>query len=203
MAGKLTWHKSHENQQLLSASQEEVLVDWIKVQGHCGVPLTYSTLSQYAAEVAEKPVGASWPKRFLARHRDLKVKVTTGLEKARAKALNKPAVDDFFDKLTKLIEEFNITPENTYNMDEKGIQLGIGARIAALVDREQKQVYSIEDGNRELVTIIETVCADGSSLHPSVIFQAKRRSSRWGAHNPCNARCVTFLKPYRNCYIVG
>src|ERR1700678_1223530 len=65
-----------------------------------------------------KPVGASWPKQFLARHHNLKVEVTTGLEKVHTKALNKPAVDNFFDKLTKLIEEFNITPENMYNMDE-------------------------------------------------------------------------------------
>ncbi|KIL55798.1 hypothetical protein M378DRAFT_188648 [Amanita muscaria Koide BX008] len=63
-----------------------------------------------------------------------------------------------------------------YNMDEKGVQLGIGKRIAALVDRNQKVAQHIEAGDRELVTIIETVCADGSSLVPSVIFQGKRRN---------------------------
>jgi hypothetical protein len=56
-------------------------------------------------------------------------------------------------------------------MDEKGIQLGIEARISAMIDREQKLAYSIEDGNWELVTVIECVCADGSSLHPLIIFQ--------------------------------
>jgi hypothetical protein len=34
-------------------------------------------------------------------------------------------------------------------MDEKGIQLGIGARITAMIDQDQKAVYSIEDRNRE------------------------------------------------------
>ena len=65
-------------------------------------------------------------------------------------------------------------------MDEKGIQLGIGARITAMIDHDQKTVYSIEDGNRELVTIIETICADGSILHPSVIFQGQLQNSEWG-----------------------
>jgi hypothetical protein len=64
-------------------------------------------------------------------------------------------------------------------MDEKGIQLGIGKRVAALIDRDQASVYQIEDGNHELVTIIETVCADGSALH---------RDLEWARNNPCNAR---------------
>jgi hypothetical protein len=108
------------------------------------------------------------------------MKKTVGLEKARAKALNEFAVKEFFDMLTRVMEEFSILPENLYNMDEKGIQLGIGAQISAIIDRNQQTAYSIEDGNRELVTVIETICADGSTLHPSVIFQGQRRNSEWG-----------------------
>jgi hypothetical protein len=99
------------------------------------------------------------------------MKKTTGLEKARANALNEFAVNEFFDMLADVMKEFNILPQNIYNMDEKGIQLGIGARITAMIDHDQQIAYSIEDGNRELVTVIETICADGSILHPSVIFQ--------------------------------
>lgn len=94
--------------------------------------------------------------------------------------MNQSAVGEFFDMLTEVIEEYKILPGNLYNMDEKGIQLGIGARITAMIDRDQKTVYSIEDGNRELITVIETICADGSVLHPSVIFQGQRRNSEWG-----------------------
>ena len=98
------------------------------------------------------------------------MKKTTGLEKACAKALNQFAVNEFFDMLTEVIKEYGILPGNLYNMDKKGIQLGIGVRITAMIDQDQKTVYSIEDNNRELVTVIETICADGSILHPSVIF---------------------------------
>ena len=77
-------------------------------------------------------------------------------------------------------------------MDEKGIQLGIGARVTAMIDWDQKIVYSIEDGNRELVTVIECICADGTILHPSMIFQGLRRNAEWGRDNPCNARFVLF-----------
>ena len=103
--------------------------------------------------------------------------------------------------LTEVIEEYGILPENLYNMDEKGLQLGIGARATAMIDRDQKTAYSVEDGNRELVTVIETICVDGSILHPSVIFQGVRRNSEWGRNNPCNARFVLFQhersRPYK------
>jgi hypothetical protein len=88
----------------------------------------------------------------------------------------------------ELIEEHAIPPENIYNMDEKGIQLGLGKRVLAFFDHDQKDVYNVEDGDRELVTVIETVCADGAALRPSVVFKAQRRDLKWGRINPCNAR---------------
>ena len=194
LLGGKSRQEAHVEEQLLTPAQEEVLVEWIKVQGRRGVPMTYASVGHAAAEISGKLVGEIWPKRFRKRHPDLKMKKTTGLEKARAKALNQFAVDEFFDMLIKLIQEYNITPGNIYNMDEKGIQLGIGARITAMIDRDQKAVYSIEDGNRELVTVIECICADGSTIHPSVIFQGQRRNSEWGRNNPCNARYHFYSK---------
>lgn len=66
--------------------------------------------------------------------------------------------------------------------------MGVGRKVAALVDRNQRDVYSVEDGNRELVTVIEAVSADGETLPPSVIFQGLRGDAEWGRDNPCNAR---------------
>ena len=154
------------------------------------VPLTYSTIVTYASEISGKVIGESWPKRFLARHADLKVKATTSLEKCRAKALNQSAVDGFYNILEEVVKEFNIEPKDMWNMDEKGVQLGIGAKVAAIIDRDQAAVYSVEDGNRELVTVIEAVCANGTALIPSVIFQGVRRNLEWGRpkNNPSSAR---------------
>jgi hypothetical protein len=122
------------------------------------------TVAQYAGEIAEMAVGGSWSKHFLHCHPDLKVKMTVPLKKACAKALNRTAVNEFYGILEGIIKEYSILPKNIYNMDEKGIWLGI--------------------------TIIEAVCADGSVLHPSVIFQGVHQNFEWGRNNPCNARCA-------------
>jgi hypothetical protein len=163
--------REHVGEQLLTEAQEEILAKRVKIQGCCGIPMTHASVAQCANAISGKQVGGSWPKWFCKHHPNLKMKKTTGLEKAHAKALNQFAVNEFFDMLTDVMKEFNILPENLYNMDEKGIQLGIGARITAMIDCNQQTVYSIEDGNRELVTVIKTICADGSVLHPSMIFQ--------------------------------
>ena len=118
----------------------------------------------------------------------MKAKWTTGLEKCRAQSLNPAAISGFYDVLESLVEEYQITEENMYNMDEKGVQLGIGGCVRALVDRDQKSVNQVDDGNRELITIIECVCADGTVIWPSAVFKGACRNLEWGRDNPCNAR---------------
>jgi hypothetical protein len=90
--------------------------------------------------------GENWVRRFRTRHPDLRAKWTTGQEKCRAGAFNQITVMDFYDEYDKLVNEYNIKPENIYNVDEKGCQLGIGAKIKALIDRNQKDAQLIEDG---------------------------------------------------------
>ncbi len=99
-------------------------------------------------------------------------------------SLNPHAVHGYFQLLEELIASYQVQSANIYNMDEKGIQLGIGSKTAALVDHDQKQVQKIESSNQELITIIECVCADGTALCPSVVFQG---DLEWGLNNPCDA----------------
>lgn len=161
--------------------------------GHRGLPLSLETIGAYASEIVGRPVGVTWPRRFKERHPDLRVRWTSGLEECRARSLNPTAVHEYFELLTKLIDDYEINYKNIYNMDEKGIQLGVGSKTAVLADRDQKVVQAIQSGSRDLVTIMECVCADGTSLHPSVVFQAARRDMRWGENNPCNARLYGLL----------
>src|SRR5204862_2710986 len=157
--GVRTRAEAHEHEQLLSAAQEEVLVAWIKVMGKRGLPMTPHLVRDRVADLIGKPVGESWVDRFKKRHPDLKIKWTTSLEKCHAECLNPTLVNEFYDLLEEVICAYNITPENIYNMDEKGIQLGVGKKVAAFVDRDQKDLYSVEDGNRKLVTIIKAISA--------------------------------------------
>ncbi|CAK5283406.1 unnamed protein product [Mycena citricolor] len=202
--GMPTREQAHVKERAVSPAQEEIFVEFIKVcdccfysecelksskvLGHRGIPLTVEMINAYAGQIAGKELGKTWGRRFLVRHKDaLKVKNAASLEECRAKSLTRPVVHKYFEMLSRVIQEFNIKPKHIYNMDEKGIQLGMAGRLQVVVDRDQRNVQAIANGNRELVTIIECVSADGEVLCPSVVFQGLRRDNRWGANNPCNA----------------
>jgi hypothetical protein len=185
---------AHIQEQKLTPAQESLLTEWIKVKGKRGIGMTYKLINESASDICGTRVGESYAERFVNRHRnELKTKMTTSLESCRAQALNRAVVKEFYDILSELRSEFNLKPQNEYNMDEKGVQLGIGGRYTAIIDRDQATVYSIEQGTRDLITVIECVCADGSAIHPVVIFEGKRMNYAWTEQNPCNASYVFYF----------
>jgi 3-methyladenine DNA glycosylase AlkC len=189
--GSQTRKEAHKKERKLTDAQEDVLVEWIIEKGRRNIPLSYSAVAEHARVISNLDIGESWVKKFRTRcEGELKSSWTTGQEKCRAGALNEAVVTDFYNKYEEVKTQFNIKTENEWNMDEKGVQLGIGQRVRVLVDRGQKDVQMVEDGNRELVTIIECVSAAGVAMPPSVVFQGKRRDLEWGRNNPCSARLV-------------
>lgn len=177
----------YEKQQKLSSSQEEVLVAWIKELGYRDIPWTVDLLKSKAESICGAKIGIHWARRFLHRHVDLKLQKAKSTSTARAQALNKPVVSRFFHLYEHLLRQYNICYTNIYNVDEKGVQLGIGKETQVLVDRNQKTVRQIVNGNRELVTILECVCADGSTISPMAIFKGQRTNAGWKGNNDLNA----------------
>ena len=55
-------------------------------------------------------------------------------------------------------------------MDEKGLQMGKSARVKVICVRGRKSPPLMTDGNRELITAIETIAADGTFLSPMIIY---------------------------------
>ena len=104
----------------------------------------------------------------------------------------------FYDHLENLWERYDLPDENIYNMDEKGIQLRMGRRVHALVNHHQKTVHQVEDANHELVMIIECIYADGTAIHPYVVFKGTCWTLEWGWDNPCNVRWVMASKQWES-----
>lgn len=67
---------------------------------------------------------------------------------------------------------YDLLPHNIYNMDEKGFLMGIIQKSKRVFTKDVKIEGSGQDGNREWITILATICMDGSFLPPSIIYQA-------------------------------
>jgi hypothetical protein len=102
--GTPTRKEGHAHELLLTAGQEEVLVEWIKVMGRRGILMTTAMIIDHVADIVGHAVGESWVKRFKARHPELKVKWSSTLEKCRAASLNPALVNEFYDLLEEVIK---------------------------------------------------------------------------------------------------
>lgn len=186
--GVKTHGKAAVTQQHMAPSEEEILAGWIKECGRRGIPLGPRQVVECAMIITERKLGESWLAGFRDRHPEIKPYWSSTFEAPRAQALNRPSVSKFYDLYLSLIRDFNIKYWNLYNMDEKGVMMGKGGKRYVLVDRNQKTVQHVENGNRQNVTIIECICADGTALAPRVIFKGKTIDGNWARQNPLNAR---------------
>ena len=74
--------------QRLSPSQEEALVQWIRVQGTIGYPPTHTTIRFIASRILAhdgnpKPLGRNWMEGFLRRNPSIKTMKGKSIESAR------------------------------------------------------------------------------------------------------------------------
>src|ERR1700678_2209174 len=82
--------------------------------------------------------------------------------------------------------------ENTYTSDEVGVQAqGGGEREYVFSPWTKAAPYQQRSGTRENITTNVTICADGTSTPPAVIFQGNTYQVKWGNNNPLNASYVT------------
>jgi hypothetical protein len=62
-------------------------------------------------------------------------------------------------------------------VDEKGFLIGLSRtkkRIVSVEGLKSKRIAGAsQDGNREFITLIASICADGSSLPPALIYQGE------------------------------
>jgi hypothetical protein len=55
------------------------------------------------------------------------------------------------------MKEYNIDSNNIYNINEKGILMGIIKKVKVLVSKYKKNHYIIQDSSCEWVTLIEYI----------------------------------------------
>jgi hypothetical protein len=160
-------HKAAEKSQILVLEQEGVLSEWCGLHGSSGKPVSAPVLRGHALAISGKLPGKNWHRRFISRNPSLAFGKSSGLDPKRAKNFNKTVVLDYFEKRKNLNDRYNgIPPEQDWNMDEKGIQMGGGRKNSGrkyIFVRNRKERYRIRSDNLELVTIIECVSAAGEA----------------------------------------
>jgi hypothetical protein len=75
------------------------------------------------------------------------------------------------------VERFHILLKNTYNFDEKDFLVGIARKCKRIITLAQLLIKQLmgasQDGNREFITLITAICADGLRIPPALIYQSE------------------------------
>ena len=137
---------------------------------------TSSTLFESTPPGPLHIVGIHWVDRFLKRNTGFKKTYVRFQERARAAASNDIELqDDFLRKLGNLLRRKDISPNNIWNCDEKGIIMGRnGSRTMAIVRAGGRSTARIMmEGSREFCSVLESVSAAGVVIPPFIVWQGK------------------------------
>ena len=78
-----------------------------------------------------------------------------------------------------MVAKYGITDEDIYNFDETGFQMGVISTSKVVTAAEKARTNSIQPGNREQVTVIESIQATGHLLPPLIIFKGRMLQESW------------------------
>ena len=89
----------------------------------------------------------------------------------RKAAHKKEDLELHFKEFNDVIVKYGINPTDIYNIDETGFRIRVIARRTVITHLSTKAVYLADPDNRESLTAVETVCADGSTIPPMLILK--------------------------------
>jgi hypothetical protein len=135
-------------------------------------------IRNFGSEVAGKVVSMSWVERFLHRHQDLLLlRWGPSLDRVRHQADSVEKYNSYFDILHQKMEEYKIQRRLSYNMDEKGLMIGVEAKSKRVFSKtvwvKDGARAPIQDGNRAWITLLLTICGDGTTLPTSIIYPSE------------------------------
>jgi Tc5 transposase DNA-binding domain len=195
-------HKEyHKGQRWLNDEENEAVLLDITLNAQRGFPLTHRRIKEHVDEIARARhgnafpvtgVGKKWTHRFVSDNKDrISAYWSKPLDHARARAVNPATKVHYFKMLREVMEgdgkDDVIPPELQYGVDESGFQKGVGQKERVFGASGQKIQHQRRSGDRENITVIVTICGDGTSTAPAVIFKGEGFQARWKQNNPLNA----------------
>jgi Tc5 transposase DNA-binding domain/helix-turn-helix, Psq domain len=169
------------NSHKLTQLEEDSLAKWIFSMDSRGAAPRPSTVREMAnillaARGSTPPltVGVNWVSKWIKRRDDLRTCFSRRYDYQRALNEDPKSLREWFATVQRVVDENGIQPEDIYNFDETGFAIGLISTQKVVTRAEYYGRRSIlQPGNREWVTAIEAISADGFSLPPCVIFKGK------------------------------
>ncbi|EED22381.1 conserved hypothetical protein [Talaromyces stipitatus ATCC 10500] len=173
------------NGHILTQYEEESLLKWILDLDKRGLPPRPSLVQDMAdlllSQHGSKHVSEKWVYRFVDRHPEVKLRFSRRYNYERAKCEDIKIIQEHFNRVREVIQEYGILSEDIYNFDETGFAMGLCATAKVITGSDRyARPNLLQPGNREWVTAIEAVNSTGWALPSYMIFKATTIISKAG-----------------------
>jgi hypothetical protein len=188
--GKSARHETRANSMILTQQEEDVLAEWILRMDRQGFspPCPYVRrkanlllVERVRGTTTSPPIiGKNWVTKFINRRPDLRGSYSRRYDHQRALCEDPIVIEEWFRLVRNVVSKYGIVADDMYNFDETGFQMGVSATARVITGSERRgKPLKKQPGNREWVTVIETISAVGIRLDPLIIFSGKVHQQQW------------------------
>jgi len=83
----------------------------------------------------------------------------------------KEDLEKHFNEFNDIMIKYGIDPLDVYNIDETGFWIRVIVGRIIITHLSTKAVYLVDPDNRESLTTVETIYADGNTIPPILILK--------------------------------
>jgi hypothetical protein len=196
---------SGPNSRRLSDLEEQTIVQFILDLDSRGKPSRIRFVEEMAnsllADRDASPVGKRWAHNFVKRQPELKTRIFRRYDYQRAKCEDPTIIRGWFRLVQNTIAKYSIQPGDTWNFDETGFMMGlIQSGMVVTGSERQGRLKSVQPGNREWITAIPAINAEGQSIPPFIIGSGQYHLANWYRESnlPCDWVIATSQNGWTN-----
>ncbi|KAJ0134501.1 Uncharacterized protein HZ326_22450 [Fusarium oxysporum f. sp. albedinis] len=171
-------------QRKLSDLEEQVIVQFILDLDLRGFPPKMLGVEEMANRLLSDrnapPVGKRWAINFIRRQPKLKTHFQRRYDYQRAKCEDPIAIRNWFRLVQNTIAKYGIRSDDIWNFDETGFMMGvISSGIVVTSSERRGRPKSVQPGNREWVTAIQAINAEGRAIGPFIVVAGQYHLANW------------------------
>ena len=185
--GTLSRRESRPVTHKMTSTEEEVLLERILDLDARWFPPRISVVREIAniilatrGETLPQTVGQNWVRNFINRHEILQTKYNRKYDYHRAQCEDPVIIQGWFELVRNTIAKYGILNEDVYNFDETGFQMGVitTSKVVTRAGRRGRP-KSIQPGNREWVSVVHGINAQGWAIPPLIILAGRLHQGVW------------------------
>jgi hypothetical protein len=166
------------NCQKLAATEEQTIIRYILDLDSRGFAPRLCEVADMADKLLAirggKPVGKCWPDRFVTRSAELKMAFNQAKDRQRILQEDPEIIGAWFKLVEETKAKYGVHNDDVHNFDESGFQMGVIGSMKVVTGAERRaRPQLVQPGDREWVTVIQSVCAAGYATPPFIIYKGR------------------------------